>query len=54
MEGNKKIDIFKAMVELERAKNFDHGLAGVDDILQEQSRWYLPYKYIQYDRLELK
>jgi len=28
----------KAMVELERAKKFDHGLAGVGDILQEHSK----------------
>ena len=34
----RKLNIFQAMVELERAKNFDHGFAGVDDILPEHSK----------------
>ena len=35
--------IVQAMVELERAKKFDHGLAGVGDILQEHSKWCHTY-----------
>ena len=31
----------QAMVDLERAKKFDHGLAGVDDILPEHEKWYI-------------
>ena len=34
-------NFLQAMVDLERAKKFDHGLAGVDDILPEHEKWYI-------------
>ena len=53
-QDGRKLNIFQAMVELERAKNFDHGFAGVDDILPEHSKWYQTFTIYIKDGVQRK